>query len=214
MLSFCPVTLVGAVTACRSSTALKAAPAASPEASAPGTSSTPTDPASSTPAAGLHMIIRSGHRLAFHVTPGHSPTLVLDAGGGEDSSYWNALVPQLSRATGSQIITYDRAGMGASDEVGDPGTPAGPPPICRPAYRNSASPGTWFSSPVGTGAANRSVVAASTMAKRTPSMLEASGRPRTPVGSLNSDCRETCPNVKDFCCAGVLGWVDCRRDPP
>lgn len=42
---------------------------------------------------------------------------MLDAGGGEDSSYWDALVPRLSRATGSRIITYDRAGMGASDEV-------------------------------------------------------------------------------------------------
>ena len=117
-----PVALVGAVTACSSSTAPKAAPAASPEASAPGTSSTPTDPARSAPAAGLHLT-HSGHRLAFHVTPGHSPTLVLDAGGGEDSSYWNALVPQLSRATGSQIITYDRAGMGASDEVAGPWNP-------------------------------------------------------------------------------------------
>lgn len=118
-----PVTLVGAVTACSSSTAPKAASAAGPAASAPGTSRTPTDPASSAPAAGLHMISHSGHQLAFHVTPGNSPTLVLDAGGGEDSSYWNALVPQLSRATGSQIITYDRAGMGASDEVAGPWNP-------------------------------------------------------------------------------------------
>ena len=118
-----PVTLVGAVTACRSSTAPKAAPAASPADSAPATPTTPTDPASSAPAAGLHMITHGGHRLAFHVTPGHSPTLVLDAGGGEDSSYWNALVPQLSRATGSQIITYDRAGMGASDELAGPWSP-------------------------------------------------------------------------------------------
>lgn len=118
-----PVTLVGAVTACSSSTARETAPAARPGASAPGTSSTPTDPPSSAPAAGLHMITHNGHRIAFHVTPGHSPTLVLDAGGGEDSSYWNALVPQLSRTTGSQIITYDRAGMGASDEVAGPWNP-------------------------------------------------------------------------------------------
>ncbi|HYQ69866.1 alpha/beta hydrolase [Actinophytocola sp.] len=89
-----PVVVVGAVAACGD-------PAA-PEA---------------TPSAGLHMIANDGHRLAFHVTPGHSPTLVLDAGGGEDSSYWNTLLPRLSRATGSRIITYDRAGMGASDEV-------------------------------------------------------------------------------------------------
>ena len=49
--------------------------------------------------------------------------------------------------TGSQIIAYDRAGMGASDEVAGPWNPRAPPPICRPACRNSASPGTWFSSP-------------------------------------------------------------------
>ncbi|MEK8103894.1 alpha/beta hydrolase [Micromonospora sp. M12] len=48
---------------------------------------------------------------------------MLDAGGGEDSSYWSALVPQLSQATGSQIITYDRAGMGASEEVKGPWDP-------------------------------------------------------------------------------------------
>ncbi|WP_354262376.1 alpha/beta fold hydrolase [Paractinoplanes tereljensis] len=66
------------------------------------------------------MITHDQRRLAFHVTAGHEPTLVLDAGGGEDSSYWDALVPQLSQATGSRIITYDRAGMGASDEVKGP----------------------------------------------------------------------------------------------
>jgi pimeloyl-ACP methyl ester carboxylesterase len=77
---------------------------------APATSPAPA------PSAGRHLISNNGHQLAFHVTPGNAPTLVLDAGGGEDSSYWDALVPRLSRATGSQIITYDRAGMGASEE--------------------------------------------------------------------------------------------------
>jgi pimeloyl-ACP methyl ester carboxylesterase len=66
------------------------------------------------------MISNNGHRLAFHVTPGRLPAIVLDAGGGEDSSYWDELVPQLSRATGSQVITYDRAGLGDSDEVKGP----------------------------------------------------------------------------------------------
>jgi pimeloyl-ACP methyl ester carboxylesterase len=94
--------------------------AAAPSGSAPAASTSPASPVSAAPAAGLHMITTDGRKLAFHVTPGHSPTLVLDAGGGEDSSYWDALVPALSRATGSQIITYDRAGMGASDEVKGP----------------------------------------------------------------------------------------------
>jgi pimeloyl-ACP methyl ester carboxylesterase len=62
----------------------------------------------------------NGHRMAFHVTPGHLPIIVLDAGGGLDSSQWNAIVPSLHRRTGSEIITYDRAGMGASEQVDGP----------------------------------------------------------------------------------------------
>jgi pimeloyl-ACP methyl ester carboxylesterase len=66
------------------------------------------------------MIDNGGHRLAFYVTPGHSPAIVLDAGGGEDSSEWKNIVPALHAATGSEIITYDRAGIGASDDVPGP----------------------------------------------------------------------------------------------
>jgi pimeloyl-ACP methyl ester carboxylesterase len=61
-----------------------------------------------------------GHKIAFHVTPGHGPTIVLDAGGGLDSSYWDAFLPELVKRTGSQVITYDRAGFGTSDEVKGP----------------------------------------------------------------------------------------------
>lgn len=64
-----------------------------------------------------HLIDVDGHKIAFHVTPGHGPTIVLDAGGGLDSSYWDTLVPELAKRTGSEIITYDRAGFGASDDV-------------------------------------------------------------------------------------------------
>jgi pimeloyl-ACP methyl ester carboxylesterase len=74
----------------------------------------------SAPAAGLHMISNDGHRLAFYVTPGRAPAIVLDSGGGEDHTQWKDIVPQLSKATGSQIITYDRAGLGDSDEVKGP----------------------------------------------------------------------------------------------
>lgn len=69
------------------------------------------------PGSVTRMIQSDGHRIAFHVTPGRLPVIVLDAGGGLDSSYWNGIVPELSRRTGSEIITYDRAGMGASDDV-------------------------------------------------------------------------------------------------
>jgi pimeloyl-ACP methyl ester carboxylesterase len=112
-----PVAVIAAVAGCDDSAAPKTAPAASSAAAVPSAS------ASAAPAAGLHMIANNGHQLAFHVTPGSSPTIVLDAGGGEDSSYWNVLVPQLSQATGSQIITYDRAGLGASEEVKGPWDP-------------------------------------------------------------------------------------------
>jgi len=64
-----------------------------------------------------HLIDVDGHKIAFHVTPGHGPRIVLDAGGGLDSSYWDALVPELAKRTGSEIITYDRSGFGASDDV-------------------------------------------------------------------------------------------------
>jgi pimeloyl-ACP methyl ester carboxylesterase len=74
----------------------------------------------SAPMSVTRMIETNGHRMAFHVTPGHQPVIVLDAGGGLDSSYWNSILPSLARRTGSEIITYDRAGMGASEEVKGP----------------------------------------------------------------------------------------------
>jgi pimeloyl-ACP methyl ester carboxylesterase len=76
--------------------------------------------AQSTPALSTRDILVHGHHLAFHVLPGRLPALVLDAGGGADSSYWNSILPELAKRTGSQIITYDRAGFGASDEVPPP----------------------------------------------------------------------------------------------
>ncbi len=73
--------------------------------------------AQATPAVATQLIDVDGHKIAFHVTPGHEPTIVLDAGGGLDSSYWDSLVPELAKRTGSKIITYDRAGMGSSEDV-------------------------------------------------------------------------------------------------
>ncbi|MDT9598695.1 alpha/beta fold hydrolase [Sphingosinicella rhizophila] len=73
-----------------------------------------------TPVSESTLIQNRGAKIAFHVTParasGRGPTIVLDAGGGGDSSYWNDLVPELARRTGARIITYDRAGFGASEE--------------------------------------------------------------------------------------------------
>ncbi len=71
-------------------------------------------------AASTQIIERAGHKIAFHDTPGGLPVIVLDAGGGLGSSYWDALLPQLAKRTGSRIITYDRSGFGLSDEVEGP----------------------------------------------------------------------------------------------
>lgn len=73
-----------------------------------------------TPQTSTRMVDSNGHKVAFHVTPGHEPVIVLDAGGGLDSTYWDALVPDLAKRTGSEIITYDRVGFGASNEVAGP----------------------------------------------------------------------------------------------
>jgi pimeloyl-ACP methyl ester carboxylesterase len=66
------------------------------------------------------IVSNAGHKLVFHVLDGKLPALVLDAGGGLNSSYWKDLAPRLARATGSKIITYDRVGEGESDEVPGP----------------------------------------------------------------------------------------------
>ncbi|HET8611798.1 MAG TPA: alpha/beta fold hydrolase, partial [Sphingomonas sp.] len=70
--------------------------------------------------AGTRAIERDGRKIVFHIIAGKLPAIVLDAGGGEDSTEWSTLAPQLARQTGAEIITYDRAGMGGSDEAPGP----------------------------------------------------------------------------------------------
>lgn len=67
-----------------------------------------------------HMITNEGHRLAFQVTQGDDRTIVLDSGGGQDSSQWKDIAPKLHADTGATVITYDRAGVGKSDVVPGP----------------------------------------------------------------------------------------------
>jgi pimeloyl-ACP methyl ester carboxylesterase/enamine deaminase RidA (YjgF/YER057c/UK114 family) len=71
-------------------------------------------------ATSTHLIERGDRKVAFHDTPGGLPVILLDAGGGLDSSYWTKLLPELSKRTGSRIISYDRPGFGASDYVPGP----------------------------------------------------------------------------------------------
>jgi pimeloyl-ACP methyl ester carboxylesterase len=70
-----------------------------------------------TPTVATQLIDVDGHKIAFHVTPGHDPIIVLDPGGGLDATYWDTIVPELAKRTGSEIITYDRSGFGTSDDV-------------------------------------------------------------------------------------------------
>ncbi len=56
-----------------------------------------------------------GYSLYFRIFPGQGPVILLESGGGMDSSEWDALAPRLARETGATVIAYDRAGFGKSD---------------------------------------------------------------------------------------------------
>jgi len=56
-----------------------------------------------------------GYNLFFRVIPGRRLTILLEAGGGLDSTEWRALAPRLAQETGATVVAYDRAGFGKSD---------------------------------------------------------------------------------------------------
>lgn len=56
-----------------------------------------------------------GYHLFFRIIPGQGPVILLEAGGGMDSTQWSGLAPLLSRETGATVVAYDRAGFGKSD---------------------------------------------------------------------------------------------------
>lgn len=56
-----------------------------------------------------------GYQLHFRIIPGRDLAILLESGGGMDSTEWNALAPRLARETGATVIAYDRAGFGRSD---------------------------------------------------------------------------------------------------
>lgn len=56
-----------------------------------------------------------GYDLNFRIIPGKGPVILLESGGGMDSTEWSALAPMLSRGTGATVVAYDRAGFGKSD---------------------------------------------------------------------------------------------------
>jgi pimeloyl-ACP methyl ester carboxylesterase len=63
----------------------------------------------------LKRIDVGGYHLYFRIIPGQGPVILLEAGGGMDSTQWSALAPLLFRETGATIVAYDRAGFGQSD---------------------------------------------------------------------------------------------------
>lgn len=97
-----------------------AACSASPQGASPPQVGTSTASPAQAAVGVEHLIHHNGHNVAFYVTPGSTSTIVLDAGGGHDASYWNELVPELGDITGATIITYDRTGAGLSDDVPGP----------------------------------------------------------------------------------------------
>jgi pimeloyl-ACP methyl ester carboxylesterase len=65
---------------------------------------------------GLYLV--NGHRMRLDCTGSGSPTLVLDAGLGNDGLIFSAVQPALAATT--RVCSYDRAGMGWSDPVPTP----------------------------------------------------------------------------------------------
>ena len=55
------------------------------------------------------------YNLNFRIIQGEGLAILLEAGGGMDSTEWNALAPRLAQETGATVIAYDRAGFGKSD---------------------------------------------------------------------------------------------------
>ena len=57
----------------------------------------------------------AGISLNFRIIRGTGLTVLLEAGGGMDSTEWDAFAPLLARETGATVVAYDRAGFGKSD---------------------------------------------------------------------------------------------------
>jgi pimeloyl-ACP methyl ester carboxylesterase len=56
-----------------------------------------------------------GYNLNFRTIPGQGPAILLESGGGMDSTEWAAIAPRLAQETGATVVAYDRAGFGKSD---------------------------------------------------------------------------------------------------
>lgn len=64
------------------------------------------------------MVDVGGHQLYIECTGSGSPTVVLQSGLGESSSYWGRIAPAVAAST--RVCAYDRAGHGRSEEAPEP----------------------------------------------------------------------------------------------
>jgi pimeloyl-ACP methyl ester carboxylesterase len=64
------------------------------------------------------MYLVNGHRMRIDCTGSGSPTIVLDAGLGNDGLIWGGVQPVLAKTT--RVCSYDRAGFGWSDALPPP----------------------------------------------------------------------------------------------
>jgi pimeloyl-ACP methyl ester carboxylesterase len=55
-----------------------------------------------------------GYKLGIYCTGEGSPTVIMDAGGGSNSGSWRAVQPSIAQHT--KVCSYDRAGLGKSDD--------------------------------------------------------------------------------------------------
>jgi CubicO group peptidase (beta-lactamase class C family)/pimeloyl-ACP methyl ester carboxylesterase len=74
-----------------------------------------TEQSSQAPEAVEKLVDIGEYNLNFRIIAGKGAVILLESGGGMDSSEWEALAPLLSRETGATVVAYDRAGFGKSD---------------------------------------------------------------------------------------------------
>jgi pimeloyl-ACP methyl ester carboxylesterase len=75
----------------------------------------PSFQANEVPEAASKMVNVGGYSLHFRIIQGTGATILLESGGGMDSTEWTKLAPLLAKETGATVVAYDRAGFGQSD---------------------------------------------------------------------------------------------------
>lgn len=64
----------------------------------------------------IDTLIRVGeHHLHFRIIKGEGTPILFEAGNGDSGEVWDSLLEPIRAKTGATLITYDRAGLGASE---------------------------------------------------------------------------------------------------